>query len=70
MTHGDGRPDVVGDRLVIELVRAGGTLGDDHQLLGSVFRVELEADVRVVEHGWRQLEYRGELESQSGASHQ
>src|ERR1700757_3136110 len=53
--HGDGRPNVVGDGLVIQLVRTGGALGDDHQLFGGVLGVELEAGVRVVEHLLRQL---------------
>src|SRR5271166_3267434 len=50
MANRDGRPDVVDDGLMDELVRTGGALTDDHQLLGGVVRVVFQAGVRVVEH--------------------
>ncbi len=68
MPHGDGRPDVVNDRLVLELVRTGGALGDDDQLLGGVVGVVREADVRTVEHFFGQLVGRhGERGDEAGA---
>src|SRR5689334_9129002 len=55
VAHRYGRPDVIGDGLVVQLVRARRPLGDDHQLLGAVVGVVLDAGVRVVEHFLRQL---------------
>src|SRR5262249_20320401 len=52
IAHGDtvahatrGR-DVIGDRPHLQLVRAGGALTDDNQLLGGVVRVAIEPRVR------------------------
>src|SRR5262249_18530115 len=45
VAHGDRGADVVGDRLGIELVGAGCSLTDDHQLLGGVIRVILQPRV-------------------------
>src|SRR5882757_4267347 len=55
VSHGDRGPDVVGDRLLVELVCTGGALADDDQLLGGVVRVELQARVRTLEDLARQL---------------
>ncbi|CKP93671.1 Uncharacterised protein [Mycobacterium tuberculosis] len=55
MPDGDGRPDVIDDGLVVELMRAGRPFADDHQLLGGVLGVEFQPGVRVVEHCLRKL---------------
>src|SRR5580693_6935640 len=55
VADGDGRPDVVGDGLVVKLVRTRGALPDDHQLFGGVVGVVSQPGVRVVEHLFGQL---------------